>query len=151
MDRYEWGKHHKPHGRCARDSIDVLVVTSVWNSAAYGGVYSWRAWAHHGRHSTVNGAIVASVLIDKASDMVKACEILEETRPIFTGGCAAHILNLLLEDVCALPFVAEIRADALEITKYIRDHHALLDQFRTIISQAPTQHRRTLTVPVKTW
>ncbi|OWZ03313.1 LOW QUALITY PROTEIN: hypothetical protein PHMEG_00024980 [Phytophthora megakarya] len=48
------------------------------------------------------GAVVAGMLADNASNMDTAWKVLERTRPIFGGGCAAHILNLLIQDICKI-------------------------------------------------
>ncbi|POM79823.1 Hypothetical protein PHPALM_2419 [Phytophthora palmivora] len=49
--------------------------------------------------SLIGKGKVASVTTDNAPNMVKAWEILENTRGVFCSGCGAHTLNLLLEDI----------------------------------------------------
>ncbi|KAE9301517.1 hypothetical protein PR003_g22498 [Phytophthora rubi] len=95
-------------------------------------------------------ATVAGVLADNVSNMDAAWKLLERSRPIFGGGCAAHMLNLLIQDVCKLELFKSVQTKALAITAYVRDHHALRSQFTITLREATSDHRRVLTVPVLT-
>lgn len=95
-------------------------------------------------------ATVAGVLADNASNMDAAWKLLERSRPIFGGGCAAHMLNLLIQDVCKLELFKRVQIKALAITAYVRDHHALLSQFTITLREATSDQRRVLTVPILT-
>ncbi|GMF51442.1 unnamed protein product [Phytophthora fragariaefolia] len=96
------------------------------------------------------GSVVAGVLSDNASNMSAAWELLERTRPMFGGGCAAHMLNLLIQDVCQVDYFKAVQAKVLDITSYVRDHHAVLSQFVTTLRETSSSHRRALVVPVCT-
>ncbi|EGZ24821.1 hypothetical protein PHYSODRAFT_284990, partial [Phytophthora sojae] len=95
-------------------------------------------------------ATVAGVLADNASNMDAAWKLLERSRPIFGGGCAAHMLNLLIQDMCKHDFFKSVQIKALAITSYVRDHHALLSQFTIMLRETTNDHRRVLSVPVAT-
>ncbi|OWZ15609.1 hypothetical protein PHMEG_00010719 [Phytophthora megakarya] len=98
------------------------------------------------------GATVAGVLADNASNMDAAWKLLERTRPIFGGGCSAHMLNLLIQDICESDFFKAVQAKALVVTTYVRDHHAVLSQFMSTLAETHNgrEHRRSLVVPVST-
>lgn len=89
---------------------------------------------------TETGAVIASVMTDNASNMVNAWAHLKAKLPIFAGGCAAHTINLLIQDVFKLSFFTAIRKEAVAITKFVRDHHALLDEFRNLQSTVIQAH-----------
>ncbi|KAG4242072.1 hypothetical protein PC116_g10014 [Phytophthora cactorum] len=82
--------------------------------------------------------------------MDAAREILEKTRPICAGGYSTHELNLLIEDLIKLYFFKAVHTEALAITTYVRDHHELLSQFQTTLSETNNSRRRALVVPVST-
>ncbi|KAG3169744.1 hypothetical protein PI124_g2373 [Phytophthora idaei] len=82
--------------------------------------------------------------------MDAAREILEKTRPICAGGYSTHELNLLIEDFIKLYFFKAVHTEALAITTYVRDHHELLSQFQTTLSETNNSRRRALVVPVST-
>ncbi|EGZ20715.1 hypothetical protein PHYSODRAFT_285515, partial [Phytophthora sojae] len=84
-------------------------------------------------------ATVAGVLADNASNMDAAWKLLERSRPIFGGGCAAHMLNLLIQDMCKHDFFKSVQTKALAITSYVRDHHALLSQFTIMFVPVATR------------
>jgi hypothetical protein len=47
---------------------------------------------------------VAAVVTDIAPTMVNAWKILEQKYPsVFANGCGAHMVNLLVKDICKLP------------------------------------------------
>eukprot|EP00644_Phytophthora_capsici_P010151 jgi/Phyca11/120494/e_gw1.41.277.1 len=113
--------------------INFLVVapgmpSMFWSSLALGASETAQYVADHIERvmdevERETGAVVAGVLTDNAANMIDAWEILERTRPIFGGGCSAHILNLLIEDM-------------YKFQKLLRDSHS--------------GHRRELSVPVST-
>jgi hypothetical protein len=57
--------------------------------------------------------------------------ILQERHPtLFWTPCAAHVLDLLLEDIGKLDWVTQIVEDARRITKYIYNHPWVLSLMR---------------------
>lgn len=72
------------------------------------------------------------VITDNASAYIKAGERIEKEYPtIFWTPCAAHVLDLLLEDIGKLEWIKEIVEKAKNITKYIYNHAWLLHLMRT--------------------
>ncbi|OWZ02410.1 hypothetical protein PHMEG_00026040, partial [Phytophthora megakarya] len=74
----------------------------------------------------------------------------EATRPIFGGGCSAHVIDLLIQDIDKLDFLKTIESKAVAVTTYVRDYHDMLSQFRTILSDTQCDHHRQLALPVRT-
>ena len=52
----------------------------------------------------------------------------------FTG-CTAHALDLLLEDICKLPWAKELKEEAMSIIHFITNHHKSLALFRSLAKQ----------------
>eukprot|EP00644_Phytophthora_capsici_P006960 jgi/Phyca11/103983/e_gw1.8.800.1 len=76
-------------------------------------------------------ARVISVVTDNAKNVRSASGHVQTRRPnVVTGGCSAHVLNLLMQGVGRLPFIAAIQKRAVAITRFVRDHLALLDEFK---------------------
>ncbi|OQR87092.1 hypothetical protein THRCLA_22938 [Thraustotheca clavata] len=71
---------------------------------------------------------------------------------VIAGGCAAHVLNLLFQDVIKHPALVKIQLNAVAITRYVRDHHALWDSFKLLITEVRHSgiHRKGLVLPVPT-
>ncbi|OWY97738.1 hypothetical protein PHMEG_00031662 [Phytophthora megakarya] len=90
------------------------------------------------------GAVVAGVLTDNASNLGVAWQLLVEKLPVIGGGCSAHVLNLLIQDMFKLNVFKTSQAKALAITTFVRDHHAPLSQFQTMLKETCNDHRRTL-------
>lgn len=68
---------------------------------------------------------VVQVCTDNAASMLGALRILEDRYPhVYRQGCAAHILDLLLEDWGKEPWVKELVYRAKRICKFIRAYHA---------------------------
>jgi hypothetical protein len=77
-------------------------------------------------------AIVVAIVTDNASVMRKAWKDVSDQRPhIIGGGCSAHVMNLLMGDVCKDSSISEVRAKTLSIVRFVRDHTGLLDRFKT--------------------
>lgn len=71
----------------------------------------------------VGAADVVQVLTDNAAVMVAARSMLQEEYPhIIFGGCAAHVLDLLLEDIGKESWCKAIFAEARELVKFITSH-----------------------------
>jgi hypothetical protein len=76
-------------------------------------------------------AIVTAIVTDNASVMRKAWKDVHERRPhVIGGGCSAHVLNLLMGDICKEASIFDVRAKILAIIRFVRDHVALLDKFK---------------------
>ncbi|EGZ07521.1 hypothetical protein PHYSODRAFT_528166 [Phytophthora sojae] len=86
-------------------------------------------------------ALVVGVLTDNAPNMASAWELLENKLPVFGGDIFKKIL-----------FMKKIKEDALSIVHFVREHHALLDQFRHLqrTQIPPDQARHALVIPVAT-
>ncbi|XP_077245531.1 uncharacterized protein LOC143885307 [Tasmannia lanceolata] len=74
---------------------------------------------------------VVQVITDSAAAYVRAGELLMEKRKkLFWSPCAAHCIDLMLEDVGKLPTHAETIAKARMITVYIYNHSWVLHLMR---------------------
>jgi len=74
---------------------------------------------------------VVQVVIDGASNFVAAGKMLEEKRTrLFWSPCAAHCLDLILEDIGQLPVFYNIIANAKRVTTFIYRHSWVLNLFR---------------------
>ncbi|KAM3277719.1 hypothetical protein ACQJBY_045554 [Aegilops geniculata] len=71
---------------------------------------------------------VVQVVTDNASVNVSAASMLTAKRPsIFWNGCAAHCLDLMLEDLGKLGPVAKTISSAREVTSFLYAHTRVLD------------------------
>ncbi|EGZ14812.1 hypothetical protein PHYSODRAFT_560955 [Phytophthora sojae] len=78
-------------------------------------------------------AHVVSVVTDNARNMSSARSHIQARRPnVVSGGCSAHVLNLLMQDVCRFPVIQAVRSRAVAVTRFVRDHLALLDEFKAL-------------------
>ncbi|KAE9308801.1 hypothetical protein PR003_g20658 [Phytophthora rubi] len=93
-------------------------------------------------------AVVVSVTTDNAPVMRKAWEILEAARPIFCNGCSSHALNLILEEVLSIPWMASALSRSVTLVKFIRNRLQLLARFRKLQKAGDEEHRRALRLPV---
>ncbi|OWZ12291.1 hypothetical protein PHMEG_00014580 [Phytophthora megakarya] len=76
-------------------------------------------------------AQVVSIITDNAKTMRSATGQVHSRRPnIVNGGCSAHVLNLLMQDVCKFPAIRKIRLRAVAEAIFVKDHLALLDEFK---------------------
>lgn len=80
-------------------------------------------------------ATVAGVLTDNAENQVKSWKLLKLNRPIFGGGCAAHTLNLLMNDVLEDTYITSIVSRAMLIIRFVRNHHAMQHFFKDLLSE----------------
>lgn len=73
---------------------------------------------------------VTALVTDNANNMKAAWQIIQtQYAHIFTVGCAAHGLNLLLGDICKIKTFKMIVSNAKEVVKYVRNKQALLSVF----------------------
>eukprot|EP00253_Pinus_taeda_P008141 PITA_08141 len=74
---------------------------------------------------------VVQVITDSASNYVAAGKMLEEKHPtIWWSPCAAHCLDLMLEDIGKIEWVKKCVEDAKSITRYIYNHSWVLNFMR---------------------
>ena len=89
---------------------------------------------------------VVHMVTDNAANYVAAGRLLEqEFRTISWSPCAAHCLNLILQDIGKLDEVSDVVTHASKITKYIYNHCYALHLMRKhtggreILRPAPTR------------
>ena len=76
-------------------------------------------------------ANVVQIITDNASNYVLAGKLLEEKHPtIFWTPCAAHCIDLMLEDIGKLDWVKNTVDHAKSITKFIYNHSWILSLMR---------------------
>lgn len=92
---------------------------------------------------------VVSIVTDNAPNMRSAWKIIEETFPhIYANGCAAHVLNLLIQDICSITKYAETLDRAISVVKFIKSRNHIAVAFRKI--QQNHDFKRFVTLPVIT-
>jgi hypothetical protein len=80
---------------------------------------------------------VVSVVTDNFSTMQKAWGLIEEKYPrIYANGCAAHVLNLLVMDICTLQEFTQTMAEVLNICKFVKTRSAVGEEVRILLQQA---------------
>ena len=76
-------------------------------------------------------ANVIQIVTDNAAAYVAAGRLLMERHPtLFWSPCAAHCLDLLLEDLGKLSWVEKVVEDGRNIAKYIYNHTCVLSLMR---------------------
>nr|AAK43495.1 hypothetical protein [Oryza sativa Japonica Group] len=79
---------------------------------------------------------VVQVVTDNASVNTTAASLLTAKRPsIFWNGCAAHCLDLMLEDIGKLGPVEETIANARQVTVFLYAHTRVLDLMRKFLNR----------------
>lgn len=79
---------------------------------------------------------VVQVVTDNASVNTTAASLLTAKRPsIFWNGCAAHCLDLMLEDIGKLGPVEETIANARQVTIFLYAHTRVLDLMRKFLNR----------------
>ena len=74
---------------------------------------------------------IVQVVMDSAASCVAAGKLVSKTYPaIVCSPCSAHCLDLLLEDIGKLSWVADIVKQGHDVVKFITNHHASLAVFR---------------------
>lgn len=95
--------------------------------------------------SGVSKRDVVCVITDSASNCVSAGAMLEqEYGHLYRVPCAAHCLDLALEDIGKLPWVAAVVARSTEIVKFIKNHQWSLALYRRHSSSAAGKKRALL-------
>jgi Protein of unknown function (DUF 659)/BED zinc finger len=74
---------------------------------------------------------VVQVITDNAANYVAAGRMLMDRHPtLFWTPCAAHCIDLMLEDIGKIPFVKDIVDSSRSITKFIYNHTYVLSLMR---------------------
>ena len=74
---------------------------------------------------------VSQICTDNAANMLGAVDKVIETYPhIYKQGCAAHALDLFLEDWAKIPQFKDLIAKAKQVCLFVRNHHVTLALFR---------------------
>ncbi|XP_062224440.1 uncharacterized protein LOC133922955 [Phragmites australis] len=118
---------HSAHGVCFLDSVDC-------SSEKKDGRYIFdlvdRCIAEIGEENVVQ------VVTDNASVNTTAASLLIAKRPsIFWNGCAAHCLDLMLEDLGKLGPVEQTIASARQVTVFLYAHTRVLDLMRKFLKK----------------
>lgn len=72
-----------------------------------------------------------AVVADKASNIRQAWDIIEETYPrIFVNGCAAHVIDSLLQDVLSLEMYKNASEFCVRLMNLVKSRETLLSSFR---------------------
>ncbi|RLN38147.1 hypothetical protein BBJ28_00025395 [Nothophytophthora sp. Chile5] len=98
-------------------------------------------------------ATVVGIVTDNAKNMTSAWTAVMSKLPnVIGGGCSAHVLNLLMQDVCQYASIHSVYTRALAITRFVKEHLALLDEFKAIQTSARSLGARVrgLVLPVPT-
>jgi hypothetical protein len=78
-------------------------------------------------------AQVVGVVTDNAKNMRSATNQVQSRRPnVISGGCSAHVLNLLMQDISHYPVVKAVLSRAVTVTRFVRDHLALYDELKQL-------------------
>lgn len=74
---------------------------------------------------------VVQIITDNASNYVKAGKtLMAERKKLYWTPCAAHCLDLVLEDICKLKVFESTITKAKHITKFIYGHSSVLSMMR---------------------
>ena len=73
---------------------------------------------------------VIAVITDNTASMRAAWDILEAEYPhIFRNGCAAHVFNLLVKDICDTDACSGILEKCRFITHFVKSRTAVIERF----------------------
>ena len=77
---------------------------------------------------------VSQICTNNAANMVRAVDKVIKMYPhIYKQGCAAHALDLLLEDWAKIPQFKDLIAKAKRVCLFVRNHHVTLALFREFL------------------
>lgn len=83
-------------------------------------------------------------------NMRGAWKIIEQEHPlVFANGCAAHVMNLLIKDICNMEEFRETVADAMAVIKFVRNHQHVLAAFQAKREQYQIKHDLVKVVPTR--
>ena len=75
---------------------------------------------------------IVQIITDNAANYMSAGRLFEARHPtIFWSSCAAHCIDLMLEDIGKLQWIQEVVEKAKSITKFIYNHTNVLSTMRT--------------------
>ncbi|CAN6246836.1 unnamed protein product [Urochloa humidicola] len=118
---------HSAHGVCFLDSVDC-------SSAKKNGKYIFDLVDKY--IEEIGEKYVVQVVTDNASVNIAAASLLAAKRPsIFWNGCAAHCIDLMLEDIGKHGPVAQTIADARQVTAFLYAHTRVLDLMRKFLGK----------------
>ncbi|KAL3678018.1 hypothetical protein R1sor_020974 [Riccia sorocarpa] len=122
--------HISRHGELAHRHVDGSNETksAVWIAEHIMKDIEER-WPHN----------VLQFVADNASANILAGKLVRERYPhIIFGGCVAHGLDLLMEDIGKLPWVKEVVSDCKSFIKFIKNHHMTNAMFLDFFSNGAT-------------
>lgn len=91
-----------------------------------------------------------SVVTDNASNMRGAWDIIEDKYPhIFANGCGAHVMNLLIKDICEIERYQDTLSEVQFLVRFVKDHHHVLAKFNELRRQYNISKTLCLTVPTR--
>jgi len=118
---------HSAYGVCFLDSVDC-------SSARKDGKYIFELV--DGCIEDIREKNVVQVVTDNARVNETASSLLRAKRPsIFWNGCAAHCLDLMLEDIGKLPSVDQTITKAKSLTVFLYAHTRVLDLMRQFLGK----------------
>ena len=84
----------------------------------------------------VGEANIVQVITDNGSNFKLAGKLLEAKRPhLYWTPCAAHCIDLILEDIGKIPRVSKVLDRAISMTNYIYNHIGVLNMMREFTKQ----------------
>jgi Protein of unknown function (DUF 659)/hAT family C-terminal dimerisation region len=91
-----------------------------------------------------------AVVSDNAANMRGAWDLIEDAHPhIFANGCAAHVMNLLVKDICDLSGYSELLAEVQFLVKFVKDHQHVLARFNEFRQEFKIARTLVLSVPTR--
>ncbi|XP_025791236.1 uncharacterized protein LOC112872366 [Panicum hallii] len=118
---------HSAHGVCFLDSMDC-------SGEKKDGKYIFELVDRY--IEDIGEENIVQVVTDNASVNTTAASLLTAKRPsIFWNGCAAHCLDLMLEDIGKLGSVEETIASARQVTVFLYAHTRVLDLMRQYLKK----------------
>jgi hypothetical protein len=91
-----------------------------------------------------------SVVTDNAANMRGAWDIIEATFPhIFANGCGAHVMNLLIKDICELETYRDTLSEVQFLLKFVKEHQHVLAKFNDLRREFKIARTLVLTVPTR--
>ncbi|XP_025801428.1 uncharacterized protein LOC112880916 [Panicum hallii] len=118
---------HSAHGVCFLDSVDC-------SGEKKDGKYIFELVDRY--IEDIGEKNIVQVVTDNASVNTTAASLLTAKRPsIFWNGCAAHCLDLMLEDIGKLGSVEKTIASARQVTVFLYAHTRVLDLMRQYLKK----------------
>jgi hypothetical protein len=116
---------HSAHGVCFLDSVDCSAVKKD-------GKYVFDLVDRYIQE--IGEENVVQVVTDNASVNTAAASLMAAKRPsIFWTGCAAHCLDLMLEDIGKLGPIEQTIASARQVTTFLYAHTRVMDLMRKFL------------------